>query len=52
MSGAVLTRHILQALSQNQMLASEFGLCNLTFQQVRPKIKATSVRSSLETISY
>lgn len=51
MSGAVLTHHILQALSQNQMLASEFGLCNLTFQQVRPKIKATSVRSSLATIS-
>lgn len=51
MSGAVLTRHIPQALSQNRKLASEFGLCNLTFQQVRPKIKATSVRSSLATIS-
>lgn len=51
MSGAVLTHHILQALSQNRKLASEFGLCNLTFQQVRPKIKATSVRSSLATIS-
>lgn len=49
MSGAVLTHHILQALSQNRKLASEFGLCNLTFQQVRPKIKATSVRSSLAT---